>query len=163
MFRARRSATVALLGAALLLFGACGDNTDVDSNDDAAAAGGGGISLTVVAQDFSFDQSTIELEAGATVNVTFENQGEAPHTFTSDDIDGLNVMADPGATASGTFTAPDEDGTYEFHCHIHPDQMQGEIVVGDGGGSTDSTEDTGEGDDENDDGSSPDAGDMGGY
>lgn len=163
MLQAKRSWMFALVGALLLVFTACGDKSADDTSADGPGSDGGGdTSLTVVAKDFSFDQDSIDLPAGATVEVTFDNQGESPHTFSSDDITGLDVAADPGQTVSGSFTVPADAGTYEFYCKVHPDQMSGEIVVGGtdaGGGSTDttegttdSTEDTGEGDSENDNG-----------
>jgi plastocyanin len=146
--------TLAVAGALLLFLGACGSNTD--SGGDS-----GGRAITVVATDFQFDTTTLNLTPGETVNLTFQNDGESQHTFTSDDIEGADLSADPGNTASGTFTAPTAAGSYEFHCRIHPTQMTGEIVVGGGGdagstdtteGSTDTTEDTGEGAGENDNG-----------
>ncbi|MEA2460866.1 MAG: hypothetical protein QOH90_1043 [Actinomycetota bacterium] len=150
-----KSTRVFVVAAALLLFlGACGDKTDSGGDSGSRA-------VTVVATDFQFDTTTLNLEPGEEIDLTFQNDGESPHTFTSDDIEGADLSADPGNSASGTFTAPTEAGTYEFHCSIHPTQMTGEIVVGGGGdagstdtteGSTDTTEDTGEGVGENDDG-----------
>jgi plastocyanin len=141
--------------ALLLLLGACGDNGE-DTSDE---GDGGGTPVTVVATDFAFDTETLTLEAGESVELTLQNDGEAEHSFTSEDV-GAEVEAEPGATASTTFTAPDEDGTFEFHCEYHPTQMIGEIVVGEGGAAgsgseeTDTTEseDTTEGSSENDDG-----------
>jgi plastocyanin len=141
--------------ALLLALGACGDNGDdiADEGDES-----GGTPVTVVATDFAFDTETLILEAGESVELTLQNDGEAEHSFTSEDV-GAEVEAEPGATASTTFTAPDEDGTFEFHCEYHPTQMIGEIVVGEGGaaGSSEETEtteseDTTEGSSENDDG-----------
>lgn len=122
----------AALAASLLLLSACGTE-----------AGGDGI--TVTASDFSFDPTTVSADPGEEVQVTLENEGDAPHTFTAEGL-GIDIQADGGDSASGTFTAPDEDATFEFVCTIHPGQMRGEIVVGAGGAGAG----TGDDDDEDD-------------
>ena len=149
MPHSRKSLSLAIAAGLLLVLGACGDNTDdaTDTTDDTAA---GSTAVTVVATDFSFDTATLEVEPGATVDLTLQNDGDAPHTFSSGDIE-VDVQADPGSSATGTFTAPDEDGTYEFHCEVHPD-MTGEIIVGAGEAGSAENEDTTEGSSENDDG-----------
>ncbi len=83
--------------------------------------------LSVTAADFSFEPTTLNAPVGATVGITLDNTGVAAHTFTSDDLD-VDIEAAGGAVRTGEFTVP-EAGTYEFHCHFHPDQMKGEIVV----------------------------------
>jgi len=109
---------------------ACGSE---DSNGGTDAAGGSSDQqVEVTATDFQFDTDEVELEPGATVEVTLVNDGGADHTFTSDDLD-VEVEAKGGETATTTFDVPDEDGTFEFHCHFHPDQMKGTITVGAGG------------------------------
>jgi plastocyanin len=141
MLRPKRWGFFALLAAFLMIAAACGDKSDPGSGD----GGTGGRAITVVATDFKFDTKTIEVEPGETISLTLQNDGEAPHTFDSDGV-GIDVATDPGSSASGDFTAPNEAGTFEFHCDVHPTQMKGEIVVGGGGagagGSTDTTEDT---------------------
>jgi plastocyanin len=85
------------VAAGVLAFGACGDD-----NGGAGGASGNGDatqSVDLTAQDFAFDPSTIEVDSGAEVELTFNN-----------------------------FTAP-ESGTVEFICEYHPDQMTGEISV----------------------------------
>jgi plastocyanin len=121
---------------------------------------GGGTELAVTAQDFSFEVEGVTLpEAGGEVTVTLVNQGEAPHTFSSEEV-GLDIAADPGGEGSGSFTVPD-DGTADFQCDIHPDQMKLTLTAGEtassdagAGGSKSETEtgseDTGTGDDDYD-------------
>ena len=152
MLQPKRVWALSLAAAAMLAFAACGDNGSTDDTGDNADA----TPITVVATDFQFDQTSLSVAPGETVELTLDNQGQAPHTFDSEDLS-VDVETDPGESASTTFTAPDEAGTFEFHCDVHPDQMKGEIVVGDGGdagsGSTDDTsEDTTEGTSEDDDG-----------
>jgi Copper binding proteins, plastocyanin/azurin family. len=122
----------AVVGTVALLFAACGD----DGGSGDASGGGGKQSVTVTAADFSFAETEIHVDPGATVEVTFDNTGDAEHSFTSDDLD-VEVTAEGGTEASTTFDAP-ESGTFEFHCKYHPDQMTGQIVVGEGGGTSDS-------------------------
>lgn len=145
-----------VLAVLSLLVAACGEEETPDAGD----AGGGtsteegdadGDTLTLAAFDFGFEPSSLSLDAGETVDVSFENTGDAPHTFTSDNL-GVDVRAEPGETVSATIEGA-EDGTYPFRCDIHPDRMTGEIIVGTGG---EPDEDTTEGGAENDDGESLD-------
>jgi plastocyanin len=128
----KRSGTV-LLASAMLLLGACGDDGDDDggasdttaadgggSSDTTAADGGGGAGLTI--SGFSFGD--VSAAAGSTVAVT--NDDGAPHTVTSDDDAWEEVQVGGGGT--GEFTAPAEAGEYAFHCEIHT-TMTGTLVV----------------------------------
>ena len=127
-----------LLGAA-----ACGGSSDdqdpPSGGDDAAAAG-----VTVRATDFAFDPEEIEVEPGEDAEITFVNAGNVAHTFTAEDA-GLDVEAESGQEVTTTLTAPDEDATIEYVCSFHP-QMEGTIVVGDGGGGGGSGDGSGEDD-----------------
>lgn len=124
-----RSRLLAVIGAMALLFAACGD----EGGSGDASGGGAEQSVTVTAADFSFAETEIKVDPGATVDLTLDNTGDAAHSFTSDDLD-VEVEAEGGAEASTTFDAPDS-GTFEFHCKYHPDQMTGQVVVGEGGAS----------------------------
>ena len=119
------AATVALVTTA------CG------ADPQAAPAGGGGGNggstgggEKVVAADFSFSPSRLELQPGEKVDLTFQNEDGTTHSFTSDEL-GVDVEAEGGASESVTFTAP-ESGTAQWHCRFHS-QMTGEISVGGGG------------------------------
>ena len=140
---------IPILIAFLALAGtACGSEDDggsgsatgsEDSGDDSS---GESASVEVSAADFSFTPEAVSVPAGAEITVTFTNDGKAPHTMTASDLD-LDIAADPGESADGTFTAPDS-GSVDFHCEIHPD-MTGQIVVdgseaGGGGGSSEEEE-----------------------
>lgn len=146
-----RLAAGALLGVVVLLAPACGDG-------GAEAGGGEARRIDVTISDFVFDPSSISVAPGESVTITLANEDDVPHTLMAEEID-VDVQVEAGASGAGTFTMPGEDGTYAFHCHIHP-AMTGEFVVGeDTGSSGDDMEDhdmespdTGEGDDENDDG-----------
>lgn len=86
-------------------------------SDEAAAAPG-----SVDTFDFGFGPEETTVEAGETV--TWENSGETLHNVKGPGFfsDGL----DAGDTYRHKFTKP---GTYEYLCTLHPDQMQGTIVV----------------------------------
>ena len=111
--------------AGVLAFGACGD----DNGDGGGGSGNGGAtqSVDLTAQDFAFDPSTIEVDSGAEVELSFNNEDDVEHSFTAEDLD-AEVEAEGGESATTTFTAP-ESGTVEFICKYHPDQMTGEISV----------------------------------
>jgi plastocyanin len=139
-----------MLCAVALVAAACGGGDD--ETEDGGDEGGGSGGTTVTAVDFSFNPDSLTVDAGAEVELSLQNDGEATHSLTIDDAD-FEIEAEGGATASDTFTAPDEDTTLEFHCKFHP-QMTGEVVVGAGGTGAGSGGDdgTGEGEAENDDG-----------
>lgn len=126
---------VALAAVALFGLSACGGSDDAEPG-----AGGDASSATVRATDFAFDPTSIEVDAGAEVEVTLVNAGNVTHSFTAEDLD-VDVEAETGQEATATFTAPDEDTTIEFMCRFHPSQMTGEITVGAGGGGGGSGDD----------------------
>ena len=136
----------ALLAAALFL-SACGGEDDAGgSSGQSGEAAGGGQTVTVVAQDFSFDTTNLEFEPGAQVTVTLDNQGEAEHTFSIEELD-VEAEAAGGETAEATFTMPDS-GSFEFFCEYHPEDMTGTLgVIGaTSGGGTEKKDDEGGGD-----------------
>lgn len=73
--------------------------------------------------DFAFNPGSIEVTVGTTI--TFTNQGQAPHTATSDDGAWDTGQLDNGDSASITF---DIAGTFSYHCEFHP-TMEATIVV----------------------------------
>lgn len=129
------------LFAGLLLLGAsCGEEAAPGDADD-----GGATAIEVDAAEFSFNPPSIDASAGEEIELTLNNTGMAPHTFTIDDV--VDVEAAAGEQATATFTAP--DAPVEFYCSVHPTQMRGELTIdgqsagGDGG-------DTGGGDTDDD-------------
>ena len=122
--------TTALLAAALVL-GACGGGDEEAGGDGSEAAAAGGV--TVTAQNFAFDPTTIEVEPGEEVEVTLQNEDDAEHTITVEEAD-FEVEAEGGESATATLSAPDSDSV-EFFCRYHPDQMRGEVrAAGSAGG-----------------------------
>jgi plastocyanin len=129
----RKPIWIVALVLVLMLVGACGGDDDGSEAEDTGAAvqepapddEGDGGALTVTARDFSFDPNQVEVPAGE-VTLTFANDGEVPHTITSEAL-GVDERAAPGGTVEITFTAP--DGEAEFHCEIHPG-MIGSVTAG---------------------------------
>lgn len=78
---------------------------------------------------------TLQLEAGETYEVTWENLDGVPHDFTIQDSQG-NVLAqtelvsEQGATRTLTFTATEKMAQYV--CTVHPSTMVGDIQFGGG-------------------------------
>jgi plastocyanin len=122
----KRFAAVAVV-AGLFLLGACGD--DEGSSDGSSDGGSSGAqTIEVTASDFAFDPDTFEVEGGSEVEVSLTNDGDVEHSFSIEDPE-FEIEAEGSDSATGTFTAPD-DGSVEFFCKYHPDQMTGEITVG---------------------------------
>jgi plastocyanin len=96
-----------------------------DGGGYGAANGGGGAGsgATLAIRDFSFAATSVA-PGGL---VTVDNADSADHTVTAE-----GGQFDSGEVSGGTtssFQAPDEAGTYEFACEIHPD-MTGTLTVG---------------------------------
>jgi plastocyanin len=88
--------------------------------------------VTVTVRNFEFVPSQITVAPGTTVTWNFE--GPAQHTSTSDAGSALtwdSGLKGPGETFSFTFN---EKGTFSYHCTPHP-RMQGTVTVEDAPGT----------------------------
>jgi plastocyanin len=111
------AAMVLVLGLA-----ACGDDDDAENGGtDNERAGAG---ATIVAADIAFDPTELSVAAGETI--TLRNEDDVEHSFTIDDPE-VDAEAEGGEEA--TVEAPEEPGTYAFHCRYHPEQMTGTLTV----------------------------------
>ena len=97
-----------------------GGDDGSDGADDATSSGPAAITIV----DFDFSGQTAVVP-GATIEVT--NLDGATHTLTS--VDELFDTNRLGRDGSATIVAPDQPGTYEFFCVVHPG-MRGELTVG---------------------------------
>jgi plastocyanin len=79
----------------------------------------------VTIEGFAFGGATTA-QPGATVTV--QNLDSAPHTMTA--RDGSFDTGTIGGGESGTLTLPDQPGTYEFFCAIHPSMVASITVTG---------------------------------
>jgi plastocyanin len=118
----RVGALLGVLTALLLMLAACGGDDDGAASD----GGGGGASTTLSAIDNSFDPDEVSAPAGEEVTVEVTNDGENPHTFTSDEAGFDSGTIEPGDSAEVTFTMPDAET--EFLCTIHGSAMSGTLV-----------------------------------
>jgi len=84
-------------------------------------------------EDFYFEPADAAIQPGDTI--MWVNEGNTPHTVTSDDGRFDSEVLNPGE--SFMFTFP-ESGTFSYHCEIHP-SMTGSVSVGEaaseGGGT----------------------------
>jgi plastocyanin len=102
------------------------------AGDDVTDDGGGGTAPPPASASIAdFEFVPLELSVAAEADVTWTNDGEAPHTVTFDDpkLDGAPIDSgriEPGDAA--TLTAPSEQGSYTYLCEIHP-SMRGVLTV----------------------------------
>lgn len=115
--------------ATLLLLGACSEGS-MGSATSSSGEGGSASSDSVTGVDNKFEPTELELTAGEEVTVTFTNNGEAIHTFTSDELGFDTGNVDPGASAEVTFTAPEEETAFVCTIHEGSDDMVGTISPG---------------------------------
>jgi plastocyanin len=92
--------------------------------------------ISVVAADFSFDPIELEATEGDPITVAVTNAGTQPHTLTvySDEqfteaVEGADTGNISGGGTGEFTTTFDEAGKYFFRCDIHPNQMEGELIV----------------------------------
>jgi plastocyanin len=97
--------------------------------------GGAAPGPTVVAQNLEFDTQQIDLEAGNPTAVEFDNQDAGTlHNISVYTDDTLEEVLFSGDQITGpdsiTYTIPAlEEGSYYFHCDVHP-AMNGSVEVG---------------------------------
>ena len=90
----------------------------------AGATGQQTATTTVSIQDFFFSPANVSVPAGTTV--TWVNEGNVPHTVTSDDGQFDSGVLMPGDSYTVMFKG---QGTITYHCAIHP-SMMGSVTVG---------------------------------
>jgi plastocyanin len=114
--RTSLAGVVVLVALLAVSFAACGD--------DEGGSSGGGISLSAV--DNSFEPSKLEAPSSGEVTVDFTNDGDNPHTFSSEEGGFDSGTVAPGESKTVTFDAP--DGEISFQCNIHGQAMSGTIT-----------------------------------
>jgi plastocyanin len=88
--------------------------------------------VTVRALDFSFEPARISAQANQPLTVTVRNDGQAPHTFTIQELN-VDVTLQPGQSMTVTFTP--RAGSYTFVCRLHAGAgMTGTLTTGGGAG-----------------------------
>jgi plastocyanin len=128
---------------------------EATSHGSAAVSGMDSIELEL--DDFYFEPTVLEGEAGQALSITMSNHGDAPHTFTVDELNVDHELQPGDETVSTEVTFPDS-GALVFYCRFHADGgMLGGLSVGgdlnaasgvSGGGSgSEDSEDSGGGSD----------------
>ena len=126
---------LAIFAFAAIVLAACGGddddggesaNGDSEQSEDGGDTGGGGASVELSAQDNSFSPAEISAPAGEEVTVTFTNDGNNPHTFSSEEAGFDSDTVESGASAEVTFTMPDAETP--FICNVHGESMSGTLV-----------------------------------
>ena len=129
--RARLLFATVLVATLALGAAACGDDDDAKTGDQGSSAtasgsddpygstsggdaGGEAGDGTIVAKDFSLTDITVSPGQ----QIVLKNEGGTKHTATADEGDAFDLEAAGGET-SDPGTAPEEPGTYTFHCEIH--------------------------------------------
>jgi plastocyanin len=127
--------SVAVIGVGLFAL-------NLESRPEEAKAGGPSPAvIKLVAKGTAFDKTELSFPAGAKVTIDFDNQDAGtPHNVAIFSKDNPNDVVFRGqlitgpTTATYTFTAPAQPGTFVFHCDVHPTQMHGTVTVTPGGG-----------------------------
>lgn len=115
------------------LFGAaCGGGDDPEGAEGAPQPDeAAGNSIEVTAENFAFSPTSLPVEAGARIELTFTNNDDTQHSFTAEDL-GIDLVVDGGSSDNAAFTAPDSGGV-DFVCKFHG-SMTGTITT-DGSGA----------------------------
>jgi plastocyanin len=117
--------------AVLLVTGACSNGSE-SAPEAASENGGTDATATISAVDNAFEPTEFELPAGEVATVSFTNNGDATHTFTSEELgfdSGSVEPVEPGETVEVTFTAPDQDTAFVCAIHEQSDGMVGTMVT----------------------------------
>ena len=111
----RRSASLLLV--LVLLFSACGGGDEPEPAAPEAAEEEVESELTLEARDFFFSPKALTGEPGQEATIVVSNTGEAPHTFTIEDLD-VDEELQPGDEVEVSVTFPDS-GSVDFICRFH--------------------------------------------
>lgn len=153
MTRARfqRRSVLTLVGAAVTALAGCTDVGNGDGDGNGGGDGGGSEATKVElggktegwvgrtpASIDGQQNPTLQLEAGTTYELTWENLDGVEHELIIESAGGEELQAtesasETSATRTVTFTASEEMASY--YCEYHPESMRGDVKTGsDGGG-----------------------------
>jgi plastocyanin len=74
--------------------------------------------LKLEADDYYFNPTFVKVSPGEKVTIEVENEGNAPHTFTSDGLS-VDQQVSPGKSKKLTVTVPSDGSAFQFHCDFH--------------------------------------------
>ena len=99
---------------------------------EATTSGVGSVKeFTVEETEFSFTPSTITVNQGDTVKITFKNVGKFGHDWQIDDLEVKTEIIKGGETTEISFVA-DQAGTFEYYCGVGQHKangMVGKLIV----------------------------------
>jgi plastocyanin len=99
-----------------------------NANDHGTEDVSGESSIEFELDDFYFEPTLLQGEAGQTLTLEAFNEGDEAHTFTSDEL-GVDEELQPGGETSIEVTFPDS-GQVVFICRFHDSQgMRGALEV----------------------------------
>ena len=82
-------------------------------------------SFELEADDYYFSPTFVKVQPGEKLTITFKNEGDSPHTFTSTAL-GVDKQLSAGKSAKITVTVPSTGEAFQFHCDFHQSMgMQG--------------------------------------
>ena len=143
----------ALLLLVALLAG-CGSDDNESSGTTEETEASSGATVELVATDFKFDQSTVNVDAAGTTTFRLTNDGGTTHGL---EIEGQGIEEEAEEIGPGESTEVTVDlkaGQYEFYCPVSNHRelgMEGTLVVG-GGAAGGLPTTTDESENEDDDG-----------
>lgn len=121
-----------------VLIAACGGGGGQEEGERTAvtpSSASGEVTLEIVAQNLLFDKDRLEVPAGSTVKVVFDNRDPGvQHNFAAYKTSEAKELLAGTALEAGpivqelTFEAP-VPGEYFFRCDVHPTAMNGTLVV----------------------------------
>jgi plastocyanin len=92
--------------------------------------------LEITAENTTFDETELTAPAGADVTLIYDNDDDGiDHNWSLYETPESTEALFEGPLTTGIeqvryeFTAPEEPGTYHYHCDIHPTQMDGDFIV----------------------------------
>jgi len=123
----RTLAFLVSIAAIAIILSACGPGGGGNSGGSTGSAE----TLNVSGAEFAYTPNKFTVTPGEKVTVNFKNTGTVQHTFVIKDLN-FKLVASPGQTVSGSFTAPSKAGDYQIHCDVagHTEAgMQGTLTV----------------------------------
>lgn len=84
-----------------------------------------GDEVRVIATDFTFEPTEVNLQAGKPVKLVLENRGQFPHDISIFEL-GVKAVAAPGESATTTVTAKTA-GSYKFFCSVPGHEQAGMV------------------------------------
>jgi plastocyanin len=94
--------------------------------------------LDMELDNFYFGPTFVKAKAGETITLELENEGSAPHTFTSPAFD-IDEQLAPGDKKTVEITVPADGGAFRYFCRFHSSSgMQGAVFTKAGAKASDS-------------------------